>query len=157
MLPFQQPQEKLPLYKRGKPNQAPTDIMLSNNTIAENQPAGTTIGTLSNNDPDARDRHFYSLTTPNDTFLISGDTLKTNRVLDFETKNSYALSITTDDQNGGTFDKIFTITVQNINEAPTDIDLRGDRIDENIPIFSILSTTDPDAGDTHTYTLGRNG
>ena len=144
---------EITIIQRGKPNQAPTDIMLSNNTIAENQLVGSTIGILATIDPDAGDRHFYSLTTPNDTFLISGDTLKTNRILDFETKSSYTLSITTDDQNGGTFDKIFTITVQNVNEAPTDIGLVGDRIDENISVFSVLSTTDPDAGDTHTYTL----
>ena len=139
-------------------NEPPTNITLTNDTIDENEAAGTTIGTLSNNDPDAGDTHFYSLTPPNDTFRIDGDILKTSRILDFETKNSYTLSITADDgKGGGDFDTTFTITVQNVNEAPTEIMLSNNSIDENSPVgtfISTLTTTDPDIGDTHTYALG---
>ena len=139
-------------------NEPPTNITLTNDTIDENEAAGTTIGTLSNNDPDAGDTHFYSLTPPNDTFRIDGDILKTSRILDFETKNSYTLSITADDgKGGGDFDTTFTITVRNVNEAPTEIMLSNNSIDENSPVgtfISTLTTTDPDIGDTHTYALG---
>ena len=141
-------------------DQPPTDITLSNNTVDEDQPVGTTIGTLSTTDADAGDTHTYTLTTPNDTFQIVGDTLKTNSVLDFETKSSYSLSITTTDNSGGSFDKTFTITVndldENANNNPTDITLSNDSIDENALIgttIGTLTTTDLDSGDTHTYTL----
>ena len=141
-------------------DQPPTDIMLSNNTVDEDQPVGTTIGTLSTTDLDAGDTHTYTLTTPNDTFQIVGDTLKTNSVLDFETKSSYSLSITTNDGNEGSFDKVFTISVndldENANNDPTDITLSNDSIDEDSPIgttIGTLTTTDLDTGDTHTYTL----
>ena len=141
-------------------DQPPTDITLSNNTVDEDQPIGTTIGTLSTTDLDAGDTHTYTLTTPNDTFLIVGDTLKTNSVLDFETKSSYSLSITTNDGNEGSFDKVFTISVndldENANNDPTDITLSNDSIDEDSPIgttIGTLTTTDLDTGDTHTYTL----
>ena len=141
-------------------DQPPTDITLSNNTVDEDQPVGTTIGTLSTTDLDAGDTHTYTLTTPNDTFQIVGDTLKTNSVLDFETKSSYSLSITTNDGNEGSFDKVFTISVndldENANNDPTDITLSNDSIDEDSPIgttIGTLTTTDLDTGDTHTYTL----
>ena len=141
-------------------DQPPTDITLSNNTVDEDQPIGTTIGTLSTTDLDAGDTHTYTLTTPNDTFQIVGDTLKTNSVLDFETKSSYSLSITTNDGNEGSFDKVFTISVndldENANNDPTDITLSNDSIDEDSPIgttIGTLTTTDLDTGDTHTYTL----
>src|SRR5439155_9733233 len=42
-------------------NQAPTDIALSNSSVDENQPSGTTVGTLSTTDPDFGDTHTYSL------------------------------------------------------------------------------------------------
>ena len=141
-------------------NEAPTEIMLSNNAIDENSPIGTNIGTLTTTDPDAGDTHTYTLTTPNDTFLIVEDTLKTNRNLDFETQSSYSLSITTTDNSGRSFPKTFTITVndvdENANNNPTDITLSNDSIDENALIgttIGTLTTTDLDSGDTHTYTL----
>ena len=44
----------------------------------------------------------------------------------------------------------------NVNQAPTDISLSSNTIDENLPSNTVIgnfTTTDPDAGDTHTYTL----
>jgi hypothetical protein len=38
-----------------KANVAPTDIQLSNSSIAKNQPSGTDIGTLTTSNPDAGD------------------------------------------------------------------------------------------------------
>ena len=141
-------------------NEAPTEIMLSNNAIDENSPIGTNIGTLTTMDPDAGDMHTYSLTTPNDTFLIVEDTLKTNRNIDFETKSTYTLSITSTDGGGSTFDTTFTISINDLNEhvnsVPTDITLSNNNIDEDAPIgttIGTLTTTDLDSGDTHTYTL----
>ncbi|HUW06647.1 MAG TPA: cadherin domain-containing protein, partial [Williamwhitmania sp.] len=49
-----------------------------------------------------------------------------------------------------------SFTTLTINNAPTDIDLSASAIDENVAANSTvgtLSTTDPDAGDTFTYTL----
>ena len=42
-------------------NETPTDISLSNAGVAENQPLGTTIGTLSTTDPDAGNTFTYAL------------------------------------------------------------------------------------------------
>ena len=109
-------------------NRAPTDISLSNLSVAENEPSGTTVGTASTTDPDAGDIHTYTLVsgtgdTDNGSFTIDGSTLKTNAVYDYETKNQYSIRIQTDDGNGHTFQKQFTITITDVleNSAPTDI------------------------------------
>ncbi len=60
------------------------------------------------------------------------------------------------DQGGLSTEKTFTITVTNVNESPTDIALSSTSIAENAganATVGTLSTTDPDAGNTFTYTL----
>jgi hypothetical protein len=74
-------------------NEAPTELALSNNTIAENQPAGTVIGTLSTTDPDVGDTFTYTLvsgtgSTDNASFDIVGDQVTTATVFDYEAKRA---------------------------------------------------------------------
>jgi VCBS repeat-containing protein len=144
-----------------KANQAPTNITLSNSSVAENEPAGTTVGTFTTTDPDVGDTHTYGLVpgagdTDNASFQISGSTLQTAAPLDFDTQSSYSIRVQTNDGKGGIFEKQFTITATNVNEAPTDISLSNDSVAENQAAGTAvgsLSTTDPDAGNTHTYAL----
>ncbi|MFY0599432.1 MAG: VCBS repeat-containing protein [Cyclobacteriaceae bacterium] len=100
-------------------NEVATDISLTSTSVAENQDANTLVGTLSNNDPDSGDSHTYSFVDETGgedfaSFVISGDQLLTNEVFDFETKSSYNVIISVDDQNGGIFQEQFTITVIDI-------------------------------------------
>jgi hypothetical protein len=142
-------------------NEAPTNISLTQNSLAENQPAGTAVGTFSTTDPDTGNTHTYSLVTgtggdDNASFTISGSSLKTAAILDFETKTSCKILVQTNDGNGGTFQKAFTITVTNANDAPTDISLSQSSVTEKQPAGTAVgtfSTTDQDTANTHTYTL----
>lgn len=137
-------------------NEAPTAIALSKTSIAENNPINTLIGTLNTTDPDTDDLHIYTLISGHSDFKIEGRSLRTAKVLDYETKNSYVIEIETNDNKGGTFRKDFTITVTDTNEAPTAIALSKTSIAENNPINTVigtLSTTDPNTDDRHTYTL----
>lgn len=139
-------------------NSAPTDISLSNSTVNENAPAGTVVGTLSTTDPDPNDTHNYTITNTGTPFNLNGDQLRTTQVFDFETQDSYAITVTTNDGRGGVYTKTFTITVNDLNEnaAPSDILLSNSSVDEESPIGTLigtLTTTDADAADTHTYTL----
>ncbi len=83
----------------------PTAIGLSANTIAENQPSGTAIGTFSSTDANPFDTFTYTLVTgtgdtDNGSFQIVGNALQSNAVFDFETKSSYTVRVrTTDDSN----------------------------------------------------------
>ena len=101
-------------------NAVPTDIALSPSTVAENQPVGTVVGSLSTTDADAGDSHTYSLvagagSTDNASFSIDGDDLKTAAVFDYETKNSYSIRVKTSDGNGGTYEEALTVTVTDVS------------------------------------------
>ena len=109
-------------------NAAPTNIALSNTTIAENNTAGATIGTLTATDPDAGQTHTFSLIVDgslepfdNAAFTIEGNTLKINNPTDFETKRSYSVTIRATD-NGSppqSFDKAFTVTITDVTIPQT--------------------------------------
>ena len=142
-------------------NTAPTNITLSSAAVAENAASGTTVGTLSATDADAGDTFTYALvsgtgSTDNASFTITGGTLKTAAVFDFETKNSYSVRVRVTDGGGLTFEKAFTITVTDVNEAPTNISVSVTAVLENAAsgtTVGTLSATDADAGDTFTYAL----
>jgi len=100
------------------PNQPPTDITLSNDSVEENQPVGTLVGTFTTTDPDVGDTFTYSFTcdipgVDDASFTIDADMLRTAEVFDFETKDAYSICVRTDDGNGGTFDKDFGISITN--------------------------------------------
>src|SRR5688572_14611933 len=101
------------------PNTAPTDLALSPSSVAENEPSGTEVGTLSSTDPDSGDTHTYTLVAgagsdDNSSFNIVGDKLKTAASFDYETKNSYSVRVRTTDAGGLNFENTFTIQVTNV-------------------------------------------
>ena len=142
-------------------NQAPTGIALSNSSVAENQPVGTTVGTLFTIDPDIGDTHFYRLvagagSADNASFTIDGDVLKTAAIFNYAVKRSYSIRIRSTDQGGLYVERVKTITVTHVHQAPTNIGLSNSSVAENQPAgttVGTLSTTDPDVGNTFTYTL----
>ena len=143
-------------------NETPTDIGLSANTIAENAASGTTIGSFSSADPDAGNTFAYTLvagtgSTDNAQFTIDGSgNLKSAGPFNFEATPTMSVRVRSTDQGGLFFEKIFTITVTNANETPTDIALSSSTIQENLASGTTVgsfTSTDPDAGNTFTYTL----
>lgn len=111
------------VIKPNPPNQSPTDILLSNSSIAENQPISTVIGTLSTNDPNVGDTFTYSLVsgegdTGNGSFNISGNQLRSSAVFDYETQNSYSIRIRTTDKGGLFYEKAFVITITLVGVNP---------------------------------------
>jgi hypothetical protein len=142
-------------------NEAPNSLSLSSTSVDENQPAGTTFGSLTSTDPDAGDAHSYTLvsgagSTDNSLFRISGSLLQTNAVFDFETRKTYSVRLRVTDAGGLYLERAFTITILDINDAPTALDLAGNEMPENNRSgdeIGVLSTRDQDSWDSHTYTL----
>ncbi|MCC9601137.1 cadherin domain-containing protein [Stieleria sp. JC731] len=142
-------------------NTAPTAIAIDNMTIAENSATGTTIGTLSTTDADSGDTHTYSIVsvdgnTSSTAFTISGSNLQVGTSLDFETKSSYSVVVRSTDAGDLSTTQTFTITVTDVNEAPTAIAISNSTVGDNAvsgTSVGTLTSTDVDAGETFTYSL----
>jgi hypothetical protein len=94
---------------------------LSSSSISENAGNNATVGTLSTADPDLGNTFTYSLVsgtgdTDNGAFNILGNTLRASTSFNFEIKSSYSLRIRSTDQGGLVAEKVFNITVSNLNE-----------------------------------------
>ena len=142
-------------------NEQPTDIGLSLSMLAENAGVNKTVGTFSTTDVDAGNTFAYSLVTgagdaDNASFRVFGSALVAISNFDFETKSSYSIRVRSTDQGGLFVEKMFVITVIDVNEAPTAISLSSSTIAENSSAntsVGTMSTADPDAGNSFTYTL----
>ena len=142
---------------------SPTDIQLSNSTVLEHSPIGTTVGTFTTTEPGSN-TFGYSLvsgagSTDNGSFSIVNDQLVTNAVFDFNTKNSYSIRVRTTDQNNNTFDKVFTISVLKRLPASLVVDVLGDtHVNGRTTLREAVATADSDfVGDTITFANGLTG
>lgn len=141
-------------------NEAPSDILLTSDSIRENQAVNSLVATLSTVDQDAGQSFSYSFSNvpgnDNANFNLVGNTLRGAVPFDFETRDVYFIYIQTNDLNGGLFTKQLTIRVTDINDAPSDVDLSTNSVNENMPIGSFaaqLLSTDQDVNSTFTYAL----
>jgi ELWxxDGT repeat protein len=142
-------------------NESPTNIVLSSSTIAENNSTNAIVGVLSAIDPDVSNTFTYTLvagtgSTDNSSFSISGSNLLITPSTNYEAKSSYSVRVRVTDQGGLTFEKVFPISVSNVNEAPTNVALSATSLTEHNlanAVVGTLSAVDPDAGNTFTYSL----
>ena len=80
---------------------------------------------------------------------------------DFEAQSSYSVTVNANDESLGDFGSVeasqdFTLTINDVNEAPADIALSNSSIAENSAngaVVGALSSLDPEAGDSATFTL----
>ncbi|MGI9241319.1 MAG: hypothetical protein ACR2RV_10990, partial [Verrucomicrobiales bacterium] len=106
------------------PSAAPTDLSLSNQTLAAIAPIGTTVGTLTTSDPTPGDTFTYSLvggsgSDDNGDFAIVGDQLETDRDLSGNAGGAVlSVRIRTTDADSDWFEKIFLIEM--VNDADED-------------------------------------
>ncbi|MDB4630691.1 lamin tail domain-containing protein, partial [Akkermansiaceae bacterium] len=101
----------------------PTDIALSNLTIAKTAPIGTNVGSLSTTDPTPGDTFTYTLvpgtgSTDNAQFVISGSALETDRDLSgFPGGTILSARVRSTDAAGAFAEKAFQIEVVNDSDA----------------------------------------
>ncbi len=107
-------------------NESPTDISPHLYWVAENinTTGGYSLGNLAATDPDSPAPFAYSVRPGLDgsKFAIGGasnnELILTDGILDFETKNSYSVTVRATDSAGAYYDEVLTINVLNVNEAP---------------------------------------
>ena len=137
----------------------PSDISLSTTTVAENAAQGTEVGTLSTTDVDDGDTFTYSITAQgvSAAFQINGDKVEVGTgVLDFETTPTVSVTVRSTDSGGLAFDKAFTVTLTDVNEAPTSIVFTATTVGSQAKAGALvgsLSTVDEDTDDSFTYTI----
>ena len=148
-------------------NEAPvfTDGDNTTRSIAENTALGQNIGTaISATDVDSGNTLTYTLGgTDADSFGIvsTSGQLQTSAALDYESKSSYSVSVSVSDGNGGSDSIAVTINVTNVNEAPSfntseRVTLSvAENTASGTDIGDPFQATDPDSGDTVTYSLQR--
>ena len=164
--------DQVAVVKGVSANSAPVFTAGSSTTrsIAENTANGTNIGSpISATDADNNTLTYSLGGTDAPSFRIDSTTgqLQTNTALDYETKNTYSVTVSVSDGNGGSDSITVTINVtdvteisrQRANSAP--IFTEGDSTtravaeytDSGVDIGAPVSATDADA-DTLTYSLG---
>ncbi|MDE0936799.1 MAG: DUF4347 domain-containing protein [Mariniblastus sp.] len=150
-------------------NDGPTNLVLSTSVVDENINTGVPggpyfVGQLSTNDPDIDDVPFYSVLGGSDLglFQIGGvfgnQLILEDGILDYERQSSYEVVLRVADQSGEFFDKAFTISVQNLNDAPTEIVPNAVSVQENTDTtagisLGVLTSIDQDLGEQFIYTV----
>jgi len=139
-------------------NETPTVTSGNSASVAENAPASTIVYTASATDPDAADTITWSLAGTDAALLsidVSGN-VTLNASADFEAKSSYSFDVVATDSGGLSDSQTVTLSVNNVNEAPAMTSGDSASVDENAPASTVVYTaaaTDPDAGDTLTWSL----
>lgn len=149
-------------------NSTPTNIALSGTSIAENQSANTTVATISGTDPDAGQSATLTFSlasgagsTDNISFSVVGNSLRTAASFNFEVKSNYSIRLRATDTGspGLAYEKIFIITVTDVNESPqaspaTYTRAAGTSLKINIAGLLAASTSDPDSDTLTLESLG---
>ena len=103
-------------------NEAPTDIILDNLSLDENIVGGI-IGNLTTVDEDHNDTFTYFVRDDRFEVVNNQLKLKAGELLNFETEPTVNLYITSTDSGNLSMTKSFTVTVNDIDEQPTPIEV----------------------------------
>ena len=143
-------------------NDGPTDIALDSTSVDENSGTNAAVGDFSTTDEDAGDTFTYSLVagagdTDNGAFTILGSTLRLSADVDFENdQTSYSIRVQSEDSGSLTTEKQFTITVNDVNDAPFvagAIAAQTDDDGDTVSVDVAPSFDDVDAGDSLTFSV----
>jgi VCBS repeat-containing protein len=136
------------------PNEAPVALALDHDSVDENQPAGTLVGTLSASDPDSDALSYSLVDNGGGRFAVDASTgrIVTTAALDYEAGHSYTILARATDPDGLSVDRSFTIAVGGVNEAPTaqpdGVAVNEDATTPNLWSSLLANDSDPDAGTT---------
>jgi large repetitive protein len=103
---------------------APKALSLASEVFFENSPIGSLVGTMSSESDDTNATFTYSLVSgtgdgDNSLFSISANKLLSLAELDFERKSTYSIRVSSATQYGFSLEKILSINLSDVNEAPS--------------------------------------
>jgi hypothetical protein len=140
---------------------SPTGITISAASINENETVGTLVGSLTTLDPDQTGGHTYGMVggigaDDNASFILVGNVIFANASFNYEAKSTYSIRVRSTDGDGNYSEEVLVISVNDINDAPSDVAINIIGIDENSPVGTAvgnITVTDEDLADLHTITL----
>ncbi|MEE4350365.1 MAG: cadherin-like domain-containing protein [Pacificimonas sp.] len=111
-------------------NDAPEDVTISNDDLAEDAEAGTTVGTLSAVDVEGDTVSFVLTGDANGRFVLSGSNIVVaeGATFDFETESEVSVTVEAADGNGGVTAAVLPITITGEgggNDGPKTPNLEG--------------------------------
>lgn len=138
------------------------DFYMSSNVIKENQPFNTVIGYFETANTSERAGYNFELPLDvdlskykNDKFKLSGRTLLSNEIFDYETEKSIPIQLEIFDGLEWTTQEI-KVDVSDQNDPPTSVSLSNQIISESAEINAIIATIsahDQDLEDIHQFSL----
>ncbi len=144
-------------------NNSPKNLAISNTTQNENKNTGSKFAAFSAIDPDPEDEvPIFSFvvgpgSTDNSYFSVNEGELKVAKILNYEESETRSIRVRATDNQGKYIDKSFLLTINDINEKPTNLRLSKPlTVKENLDPLSFstnIYVDDQDNGDTHTFTL----
>jgi hypothetical protein len=122
-------------------NETPTGIAISNGSINELNNINDVVGVFTTTDPDGDTSFTYSLVGGDTSaFNINENQLRASQVFNLESKSSYTVTVRSTDAGGLTYDKSFTININNVSEAPTEITISNSSIGEYNSVNAVIGT-----------------
>ncbi len=144
-------------------NNPPKNLSISSTSQNENENIGSKFAIFSAIDPDPEDDNpTFSLvggsgSTDNSYFSVNDGELRVAKILNFEESDTRSIRVRATDSHGKFVDKSFSLTINDINERPTNLKLSKPLVvNENLEPLSFstsISVNDQDIGDTHTFSL----
>ncbi len=132
---------------------SPTDILLNNQTVDENNSGNSPVGILSTVDKTPDDSFTYEVVADTQHFFVIENALW-GKNLNYEKEKSHQVKIKTRDNQYNYYEKTFFIKLVDMPEAPYGISLSCDSLtttNENNLFVGIFSALDEDTLDTHTF------
>ncbi len=123
------------------PNQAPTDIFISNDSVFLDATDGALVGTLSTEDANEGDTHDYLLIENSDArFALVDNRIIINDSSKLEPVGSYTITVRSTDFEGAFYQKDLNLFVQ--NRVPVVYDTAVSGIEDTLINFSTSKFTD---------------
>ncbi|MDG2123583.1 MAG: CotH kinase family protein, partial [Verrucomicrobiales bacterium] len=135
--------------------QPPSDISLIAAELFPGIPTGTSLGNFETTDPNTSDTHNYELiANPGNIFALNGASLQTAGTIG-NPGTEYQIRVRSTDPENLSIEKNFTLTVA-AAAPPANLSFSTSTVNAgSIPGSAVgqFSVTDPNSGDSHTYSL----
>ena len=148
---------QLALFLIPEPNDTPTDVVIDNDDVNENAPAGTLVGNVSASDLDGDTLTYTLVDDAGGLFDLdpTSGALTTTASFDYEQDSAFTIVVRATDPDGASVDQSIEIAVNDLNEAPENLAVDNQSVDENAPAGTTVgfASADDEDGDVLAYSL----